>query len=84
MALNSHTSGGYWHSILTPRGGLLGRGLETRGLLGCYRYVYYILAPPHHTHNHRVIGQDLEKHEQQVRKNTVIYPSNKYNVHETF
>ena len=35
MALNSHTSGGYWHSILTPRG-LLGQGLETRGLLGCY------------------------------------------------
>ena len=38
MALNSHTSGGYWHSILTPRG-LLGRGLETRGLLGCYHSI---------------------------------------------
>ena len=33
MALNSHTSGGYWYSILTPRGAT-GTGARDTGATG--------------------------------------------------
>ena len=33
MALNSHTSGGYWHSIFTPRGAT-GTGARDTGATG--------------------------------------------------
>ena len=34
MALNSHTSGGYWHSILTPRGATGTGARDTGGYWG--------------------------------------------------
>ena len=37
MALNSHTSGGYWHSILTPRGAT-GTGARDTGATGMLPY----------------------------------------------
>ena len=42
MALNSHTSGGYWHSILTPRGatGTGARDTGATGMTPIYLYSY--------------------------------------------